>query len=84
MVSKQIGPQDEDLVNQLLNIFAIAQDNKEPFQPHVNQLKDLKYDIDVIKMKFPQKNQYHKNGGGSANGNSNKSRSVLCRIEMQI
>lgn len=74
MSSKQIGPQDEESVNQLIQIFDIAQlRNVEPFLSHSNQLKDLRFDIDVIKGKFP-KNHYHKIGNGSANGNSNKPR----------
>lgn len=78
MTNKQIGPQDEDPVNQLIQIFDIAQlRNMEPFLSHANQLKDLRYDIDVIKMNFPPKSHYHKNSGGSANSNSNKLRSVF-------
>lgn len=77
MIGKQIGPQDEQSVNQLIGIFDIAQlKNMEPFLSHANQLKDLRYDIDLIKMNFPQKNHYNKNGNGSTNGNSNKSKSV--------
>lgn len=79
MVSKQnqIGQQDEESVKQLLSVFDIAQlANVEPFLQHANQLKDLRYNIDVIGMKFPQKSQYHKNGSGSSNGSSSKTRSV--------
>lgn len=77
MNTKQIGPQDEELVNQLIQIFDTAQlGNMEPFLSHANQLKDLRYDIDLIKMKFPPKNHYHKNGNGPANGNANKARLV--------
>lgn len=75
---KQIGPpQGEELFNQLTQIFDIAQlRNMEPFLSRANLLKDLRYDIDVIKRNFPPKSHYHKNGNGSANGNSNKSRLV--------
>lgn len=77
MANKQIGPQDEEPVKQLICIFDIAQlQNTEPFQAHINQLKELRYDIEVIKLKFPQKSQYHKNGNGPGNGNSSKTRSV--------
>lgn len=75
MNSKQIEPEDEDSVNLLIEIFDIAQlRNMEPLLSHAHQLKDLRYDIDLIKMKFPPKNHYHKSGIGPANGNSSKSR----------
>lgn len=75
MNRRQIGPQDEELVNQLIQIFDTAQlGNMEPFLSHANKLKDLRYDIDLIKMKFPPKIHYHKNGSGSIVGNSNKAR----------
>lgn len=75
MTSKPIRSQDEDSVNQLIEIFNIAQEgNKEPFLSHTNELKSLRYEIDVLKMNFPPKNHYHKNGNGSANGNVNKAR----------
>lgn len=82
MKSKQIGPQDEEPVNLLIQIFDIAQlRNMEPFLSHANQLKDLRYDIDVIKMKFPPKNHYHKSGSGTTNGTANKPRFVYHRVE---
>lgn len=85
MNSKQIGPQDEEAVNQMIQIFDIAQlRNTEPFLSHANQLKDLRFDIDLIKMKFPPKNHYHKSGNGSTNGSSNKSRWVNGDIFGQI
>lgn len=75
MNNKQIVPQDEDLVNQLLRIFDIAQlENNEAFVAHTYQLKELRFRMGALKMKFPQKNHYHKNGGASNNGNSNKAR----------
>lgn len=84
MISKQIVPQDEEPVNQLLRIFDIAQlENNEPFVAHTYQLKELRYLIDTIKIKFPQKNHYHKNGNGSANGNVNKPRYVPLALELR-
>lgn len=75
MVSKQIGPLDEESVKNLTQIFDFAQlQNSEPFLPHANQLRELRYEIDVLRLKFPPKSQYHKNSSGSANGNSNKPR----------
>lgn len=74
MVSKQIGPQDEESVKHLTTIFDIARlNNTEPFLLHANELRELRYEIDVLKLKFPP-SQYHKNISGSANGNSNKPR----------
>lgn len=76
MTSKPNGPQDEESVNLLIQIIDIAQlKNMEPFLANANQLKDMRYEIELIKMKFPPKNHYHKNGNGPTN-NSNKSRSV--------
>lgn len=75
MIGKQIVPQDEEPVNQLVRVFDIAQlENSEPFLAHTYQLKELRYRIETIRMEFPPKNHYHKNGNGSGNGNSNKQR----------
>lgn len=79
---KQNGPpQGEESFNQLDHIFGTALLRTEPFQSRANLLKDLRYDIDVIKRNFPPKSHYHKNGNGSANGNANKSRSVSIMIK---
>lgn len=82
MKSKQmkqlVPPQSEESVNKLIQIFDTAQlGNMEPFQSRANLLKDLRYDIDVIKRNFPPKSHYHKNGSASANGCANKSRLVF-------
>lgn len=75
MIGKQIVPQDEEPVNQLVRVFDIAQlENNEPFLAHTYQLKELRYRIETIRMEFPPKNHYHKNGNGLGNGNSNKQR----------
>lgn len=76
MESKQLLPQDEEPVDQLIHILNTAQlGNNEPFLPHAKQLKDWQFKFNVIKMaNFAPKNHYHKSGNGLVNGNSNKSR----------
>lgn len=75
MANKQTVPQDEEPVNQLMRIFDIAQlENNEPFVAHTYQLKELRYRVETLKMDFPPKSHYHKNGNGPGNGNTNKQR----------
>lgn len=81
MIGKQIVPQDEEPINQLVRVFDIAQlENNEPFLAHTYQLKELRYRIETIRMEFPPKNHYHKSGNGSSNGNPNKPRYEFATI----
>lgn len=73
--SKSIGPLDEEIIDQLIEIFNVVQlGNTEPFQSHANQLKELRFEVDAIKRQFPPHNHYSRNGNGLTNGNSNKTR----------
>lgn len=73
LTTKQIVPQDEDSVNSLLWILEKAVHN-EAFVTHANQLKENRFKISKLKMKFPPKGHYNKNGNSASNGNSNKMR----------
>lgn len=73
--SKSIGPLDEEMIDQLIEIFNVIQlGNTEPFQSQANQLKELRFEVDAIKRQFPPHNHYSRNGNGLTNGNSNKTR----------
>lgn len=75
MMHKQIVPQDEEAVSQLLRVIEIAlKENNEPFFSHLNELRNHFLHINAVKMQFPQKNHYHKNGSGSNNSITNKAR----------
>lgn len=73
--SQMIGPLDEEMIDQLIEIFNVIQlGNADPFQSHANQLKELRFEVDGIKRQFPPHNHYSRNGSGLTNGNSNKPR----------
>lgn len=73
--SQLIGPLDEEMIDQLIEIFNVVQlGNTEPFQSHANQLKELRFEVDAIKRQFPPHNHYPRNGNGLINGNANKTR----------
>lgn len=73
--SQMIGPLDEELIDQLIEIFDVIQlGNTEPFHTHANQLKEMRFEVDAIKRQFPPRNHYPRNGNGLTNGNSNKPR----------
>lgn len=73
--SKSIGPHEEEMVDQLIDIFNVVQlNNTEPFQSHANQLKGLRFEVDTIKRQFPPHNHYSRNGIGLTNGSTNKTR----------
>lgn len=78
--TKPIGPQDQEMMDQLIEIFDVVQlGNTEPFQSHANQLKDLRFDVETMKRQFLPHNHYSRNGNGLINSNSNKARYVLIK-----
>lgn len=73
LTTKQINSHDEEAVSSLLWILEKAVHN-EAFVTHMSQLKEYRFRVSKLKIKFPPKSHYNKNCGTGTNVNSNKSR----------
>lgn len=73
ITAKQITPHDEEVVNSLVWILEKCVHN-EAFVTHTNQLKDYRFRVSKLRMKFPPKNHYSKNGSTNNGTNVNKTR----------
>lgn len=75
MLNKKLATQDEETINQLVHVFDIAQlENNEPFAAFVYELRDLRYNIEALKLKFPSTGHFHKNASTATGANLNKNR----------
>lgn len=74
MTTKHIVPQDEEPISSLMWILEKAVHN-EAFVAHTNQLKEHRFKVSRIKIQFPPKNHYGKNGATSSTSSGNITRS---------
>lgn len=73
LINKQITAQDEEIVNSMQWILEKAVHN-EAFVTHINQIKDYRFRISKLRMKFPPKNHYNKNCNSNSSTNGSKCR----------
>lgn len=75
LLNKKLTAQDEEVIGLLVHVFDIAQlENSEPFAAFMYELRDLRYNIEALRLKFPSSGHFHKNGNGAVSANLNKTR----------